>query len=150
MSDETTEIRELFTRLIPEVAEGIVEIKAIAREKGVRTKVAIVSRDLQVDCVAACVGVRGARIKEIVELLDGERIDVVRWDESLETLIANALQPAEILFVRPDNLQRLAQVYVERSQFPLAVGRRGLNQRLASELIGLELEIVSVERGETE
>ena len=105
MPDETTEIRQLFAQVVPEVASGVVEIKAVAREIGVRTKVAIFSRDPRVDCMAACVGVRGDRIRQIVERTNGaERIGLVRWDESVETFIANALEPAEVVFVRPDHL----------------------------------------------
>ena len=142
-TDDASEIRDLFAEVIPEVASGIVEIKAIARESGVRTKVAVLSRDRGVDCMGACVGQRGARIKTIVDRLGGmERIDIVRWDQSLERFIANALQPAEIMFVRVDQLHHRARVFVREDQATLAVGRRGQNQRLAGELCRLEIEIV--------
>ena len=141
MTDDEAEIRELFVHVIPELAEGVIEIQAIA-QKGIRTKVAIFSRDPQFDCVAACVGVRGDRIRRIVNQAGGERIDLVKWSESIETFIANALQPAEVVFVQPDRLHRRARVYVHENQVSLALGRRGQNQRLASALCGLEIEIV--------
>src|SRR5205085_7379054 len=89
-------VRQLFIKEIPEIQDRTIEIKAIAREAGYRTKVAVSSIDMKVDCVGACVGVRGSRIKNIVEALGGERIDIVRWNESLQVLIKNSLQPAEI------------------------------------------------------
>jgi transcription termination/antitermination protein NusA len=147
-TDDAAEIRDLFAEVIPEVANGNVEIKAIAREKGTRTKVAVFSRDRGVECMAACVGERGVRIRTIVERTGGmERFDIVKWDESMETYIANALQPAEIVFVRPDHLQRRAKVFVREDQVSLVMGRRGQNRRLASELCGFEIEIVPL--GET-
>ena len=142
-SDDAAEIRDLFAEVIPEVANGKVEIKAIAREAGMRTKVAVFSRDLGVDCMAACVGERGIRIRTIVERTGGiERFDIVEWDESIERYIAKALHPAEVVFVRSDHLQRRAKVFVREDQVTLARGRRGQNRRLASELCGYEIEIV--------
>jgi N utilization substance protein A len=136
-------VRALFTEEIPEIEERIIDIKAIAREAGYRTKVAVVSIDQKVDCVGACVGVRGSRIKNITDELNGERIDIVRWNESLQILIPNALQPAQIseVFTYP-RLGR-AIVLVTDDQLSLAIGRRGQNVRLASKLVGWDIEILT-------
>ncbi|MCS7020847.1 MAG: transcription termination factor NusA [Gemmataceae bacterium] len=136
-------VRALFQEEIPEIEERIIDIKAIAREAGYRTKVAVVSIDQKVDAVGACVGVRGARIKNITDELNGERIDIVRWNESLQILIPNALQPAKIseVFTYP-RLGR-AIVLVTDDQLSLAIGRRGQNVRLASKLVGWDIEILT-------
>ncbi len=136
-------VRQLFEKEIPEIADRTIEIKAIAREAGYRTKVAVSSIDLKVDCVGACVGVRGSRIKNIVDELGGERIDIVRWNDSLQVLIPNALQPAQIeeVFLYP-RLGR-AIVLVKEDQLSLAIGRRGQNVRLASKLVGWDIEIMT-------
>jgi N utilization substance protein A len=138
-------VRRLFENEIPEIAERIIEIKAIAREAGYRTKIAVSSIDLKVDCVGACVGVRGSRIKNVVDELGGERIDIVRWNDSLQVLIPNALQPAQVedVFLYP-RLGR-AIVLVKEDQLSLAIGRRGQNVRLASKLVGWDIEIMTVE-----
>ncbi len=138
-------VRRLFENEIPEIQDRIIEIKAIAREAGYRTKIAVSSIDLKVDCVGACVGVRGSRIKNIVDELGGERIDIVRWNDSLQVMIPNALQPAEIeevfLYPRPGR----AIVLVKEDQLSLAIGRRGQNVRLASKLVGWDIEIMTHE-----
>src|SRR5947208_154805 len=136
-------VRRLFENEIPEIADRTIEIKAVAREAGYRTKVAVSSIDLKVDCVGACVGVRGSRIKNIVDELGGERIDIVRWNDSLQVLIPNALQPAAIeeVFLYP-RLGR-AIVLVKEDQLSLAIGRRGQNVRLASKLVGWDIEIMT-------
>jgi len=136
-------VRRLFEQEIPEIADRTIEIKAIAREAGYRTKIAVSSIDLKVDCVGACVGVRGSRIKNIVDELGGERIDIVRWNDSLQVLIPNALQPAQIeeVFLYP-RLGR-AIVLVKEDQLSLAIGRRGQNVRLASKLVGWDIEIMT-------
>ncbi len=148
-------VRRLFENEIPEIADHTIEIKAVAREAGYRTKIAVSSIDLKVDCVGACVGVRGSRIKNIVDELGGERIDIVRWNDSLQVLIPNALQPAQIeeVFLYP-RLGR-AVVLVKEDQLSLAIGRRGQNVRLASKLVGWDIEIMthdelneSIERAE--
>jgi N utilization substance protein A len=138
-------VRRLFENEIPEIAERIIEIKAIAREAGYRTKIAVSSIDLKVDCVGACVGVRGSRIKNVVDELGGERIDIVRWNDSLQVLIPNALQPAQIedVFLYP-RLGR-AIILVKEDQLSLAIGRRGQNVRLASKLVGWDIEIMTHE-----
>jgi N utilization substance protein A len=138
-------VRRLFELEIPEIAERVIEIKALAREAGYRTKVAVASIDQKVDCVGACVGVRGARIKNIVDELAGERLDIVRWNESLEVLIPNALQPAEVDDVILCRMLGRAIVLVREDQLSLAIGRRGQNVRLASKLCGWDMEIMTQE-----
>ncbi len=136
-------VRRLFEMEIPEIADRTIEIKAVAREAGYRSKVAVSSIDLKVDCVGACVGVRGSRIKNIVDELGGERIDIVRWNDSLQVLIPNSLQPAAVeeVFLYP-RLGR-AIVLVKEDQLSLAIGRRGQNVRLASKLVGWDIEIMT-------
>src|SRR3954466_6242087 len=138
-------VRRLFELEIPEIADQIISIRAIAREAGYRTKVAVTSIDTKVDAVGACVGVRGTRIKNIVDELGGERIDIVRWNESLQVLIPNALQPAEIEEVMLCQLLGRAIVLVREDQLSLAIGRRGQNVRLASKLVGWDIEIMTSE-----
>ncbi len=136
-------VRRLFENEIPEISDRTIEIKALAREAGYRAKIAVSSIDLKVDCVGACVGVRGSRIKNIVDELGGERIDIVRWNDSLQVMIPNALQPAQIeeVFLYP-RLGR-AIVLVKEDQLSLAIGRRGQNVRLASKLVGWDIEIMT-------
>ena len=138
-------VRRLFELEIPEIAEHVIDVKALAREAGYRTKVAVVSIDSKVDCVGACVGVRGTRIKNIVEELAGERIDIVRWNESLQVMIPNALQPAEVADVMLFPMLGRAIVLVKEDQLSLAIGRRGQNVRLASKLVGWDIEIMTSE-----
>ena len=116
-------VRRLFELEIPEIADQIIAIRALAREAGYRSKVAVTSIDTKVDAVGACVGVRGTRIKNIVDELGGERIDIVRWNESLQVLIPNALQPAEIDEVMLCHLLGRAIVLVRDDQLSLAIGR---------------------------
>ena len=138
-------VRRLFELEIPEIADQIISIRALAREAGYRSKVAVTSIDTKVDAVGACVGVRGTRIKNIVDELGGERIDIVRWNESLQVLIPNALQPAEIDEVMLCQLLGRAIVLVREDQLSLAIGRRGQNVRLASKLVGWDIEIMTSE-----
>jgi len=138
-------VRRLFELEIPEIADQIISIRALAREAGYRSKVAVTSIDSKVDAVGACVGVRGTRIKNIVDELGGERIDIVRWNESLQVLIPNALQPAEIDEVMLCQLLGRAIVLVREDQLSLAIGRRGQNVRLASKLVGWDIEIMTSE-----
>jgi N utilization substance protein A len=138
-------VRRLFELEIPEIADQIIQIRALAREAGYRSKVAVSSIDSKVDAVGACVGVRGTRIKNIVDELGGERIDIVRWNESLQVLIPNALQPAEIDEVMLCQLLGRAIVLVREDQLSLAIGRRGQNVRLASKLVGWDIEIMTSE-----
>lgn len=136
-------VKALFEEEIPEIEERIIDIRAVAREAGYRSKVAVSSIDSKVDAVGACVGVRGSRIKNIIEELNGERIDIVRWNDSLQVLIPNALQPAQISDVFPYPRLGRAIVLVTDDQLSLAIGRRGQNVRLASKLVGWDIEIMT-------
>ncbi len=138
-------VQRLFEQEIPEIAESVIEIRAISREPGYRTKVAVASTDQRVDCVGACVGVRGNRIKNIVDELGGERIDIVRWSEDMQVLIPNALQPATTEEVILCQMLGRAIVLVQEDQLSLAIGRRGQNVRLASKLCGWDIEIMTRE-----
>jgi N utilization substance protein A len=138
-------VQRLFEQEIPEIADGVIEVRAMSREPGYRSKVAVISSDPRVDCVGACVGVRGNRIKNIVDELGGERIDIVRWDDNLEVLIPNALQPAEVEQVILCRMLGRAIVLVREDQLSLAIGRRGQNVRLASKLSGWDIEIMTQE-----
>ncbi len=136
-------VQRLFEQEIPEIIDGVIEVRAMSREPGYRSKVAVSSSDQRVDCVGACVGVRGNRIKNIVDELSGERIDIVRWDDNLEIFIPNALQPAEVEQVILCKMLGRAIVLVREDQLSLAIGRRGQNVRLASKLSGWDIEIMT-------
>jgi len=138
-------VRRLFEEEIPEVADHVIEIRAVSREAGNRAKVAVSSSDMKVDCVGACVGVRGSRIKNIVEELHGERIDIVRWNDSLQVLIRYALQPAQILDVHCYPRLGRAIVLVDDDNLSLAIGKKGQNVRLATKLVGWDIEIMTDE-----
>ena len=136
-------IRRLFEAEVPEVSERVIEIKAMAREAGFRTKLAVSSIDSKVDAVGACVGVRGSRIRNIVDELGGEKIDIVRWNESSQILIANALKPAEVEEVSLCFELGRATIIVRDDQLSLAIGRRGQNVRLAARLTGWDIDILT-------
>lgn len=136
-------IRRLFEREVPEVGERTIEIKALAREAGHRTKIAVSSIDSKVDAVGACVGVRGSRIKNIVEELGGEKIDIVRWNESSKIFISNALKPAEVAEVSLCFELSRATVVVNEDQLSLAIGKKGQNVRLAARLTGWDIDILT-------
>ncbi|MHC5028449.1 MAG: transcription termination factor NusA [Planctomycetota bacterium] len=136
-------IRRLFEAEVPEVAERVIEIKAMAREAGFRTKIAVSSIDSKVDAVGACVGVRGSRIRNIVDELGGEKIDIVRWNESSQILIANALKPAEVEEVSLCFELGRATIIVREDQLSLAIGKRGQNVRLAARLTGWDIDILT-------
>jgi N utilization substance protein A len=138
-------IKKLFEVEVPEVAEKIIEVKAMAREAGYRTKIAVASIDSKVDAVGACVGVRGSRIKNIVDELNGEKIDIVRWNESSQILIQNALKPAEVAEVSLCFELGRATVVVRDDQLSLAIGKRGQNVRLAARLTGWDVDILTPE-----
>jgi len=138
-------IERLFELEVPEVAEKIIDLKALAREAGYRTKIAVSSIDSKVDAVGACVGVRGSRIKNIVEELGGEKIDIVRWNESSQILIQNALKPAEVQEIALCFELGKATVVVAEDQLSLAIGKRGQNVRLASRLTGWDIDILTPE-----
>ncbi|MCK4999485.1 MAG: transcription termination/antitermination protein NusA, partial [Anaerohalosphaera sp.] len=136
-------IKRLFELEVPEVAEGIIEIKSLAREAGYRTKVAVDSHDDKVDAVGACVGVRGSRIRNIVDELSGEKIDIVRWSDSSQTLIANGLKPAEVSEIAICFELGRATVVVTEDQLSLAIGKHGQNVRLAARLTGWDIDILT-------
>ncbi len=136
-------IRRLFELEVPEVGERIIEIRALAREAGYRTKVAVSSIDMKVDAVGACVGVRGSRIRNIVDELGGEKIDIVRWNESSQVLITNALKPAEVKETFLCFELGRATVIVDEDQLSLAIGKRGQNVRLAAQLTGWDIDILT-------
>ena len=136
-------IKKLFEVEVPEVAERIIEIKAMAREAGYRTKLAVASIDSKVDAVGACVGVRGSRIKNIVDELNGEKIDIVRWNESSQILIQNSLKPAEVVEISLCFELGRATVVVDETQLSLAIGKRGQNVRLAARLTGWDIDILT-------
>ncbi|MCP4712764.1 MAG: transcription termination/antitermination protein NusA [Planctomycetes bacterium] len=136
-------IQRLFEQEVPEVAEQVIEIKALAREAGYRTKVAVTSIDSKVDAVGACVGVRGSRIKNIVDELGGEKIDIVRWNESSQVLIGNALRPAEVKEIALCFELNRATVVVIEDQLSLAIGKRGQNVRLAARLTNWDIDILT-------
>jgi N utilization substance protein A len=138
-------IKRLFEVEVPEVAERIIEIKAMAREAGYRTKIAVSSIDSKVDAVGACVGVRGSRIKNIVDELNGEKIDIVRWNESSQILIQNSLKPAEVAEISLCFELGRATVVVREDQLSLAIGKRGQNVRLAARLTGWDVDILTPE-----
>jgi N utilization substance protein A len=138
-------VRRLFEVEIPEINDRVIEVRSIAREAGHRSKIAVSSIDTSVDCVGACVGVRGARIRGIVEELNGERIDIVRWNDSLQILVPNALQPAEAEDVILCPMLGKVLVLVHEDQLSLAIGRRGQNVRLASKLVGWDINVMTQE-----
>lgn len=136
-------VRALFELEVPEIADGTIQIRRIEREPGYRTKLAVDSTDGKVDCVGACVGVRGTRIKSIIDELNGERIDIIRWNDDPQTLIANALKPAEIAHIELDPATKRCLVLVAEDQQSLAIGRKGQNVRLASRLTGWDINIMT-------
>lgn len=136
-------VKRLFESEVTEVKDGTVEIKAIAREAGSRTKIAVSSRDSNVDPVGACVGINGARVNAVVNELRGEKIDIINWDDNPAYLIENALSPAKVIFVAADEDLKEAQVIVPDYQLSLAIGKEGQNARLAARLTGYKIDIKS-------
>jgi len=139
-------VKRLFDLEVPEIYEGIVEVKAIARDAGERTKIAVYSKDEKVDCVGACVGMRGSRVKNIVSELHGEKIDIVRYSSDIKEYIQAALSPAELSQIQINNDDKRANVIVGDDQLSLAIGKHGQNVRLASRLVEWELDIFSHEQ----
>ena len=139
-------VRRLFEIEIPEISERIIEIRSLAREAGYRSKVAVSCFDTKVDAVGACVGVRGARIRNIVDELAGERIDIVRWNDSLQVLVPNALQPAEVEDVILCPMLGKVIVLVRDDQLSLAIGKKGQNVRLASKLVGWDINVMTQDK----
>ena len=138
-------VRELFQREVAETTENIVEIKAVAREPGYRSKIAVYSKDPNVDPVGACVGIRGSRVKAIVRELNGEKVDIVRWDSDMSKFISNALQPAEIKSLEIDEETKKVNIIVDKDQLSLAIGKRGQNARLTAKLTGWKIDIKKTE-----
>ena len=136
-------VKRLFEQEVAEIQDGTVEIKSIAREAGSRTKIAVFSNNPNVDAVGACVGVNGARVNLIVDELNGEKIDVINWDENPGNLIQNALSPAKIVAVFADPDEKSAKVVVPDYQLSLAIGKEGQNARLAARLTGFKIDIKS-------
>lgn len=136
-------VKRLFESEVTEVKDGIVEIKAIAREAGSRTKIAVWSNDPNVDPVGACVGINGARVNAIVEELRGEKIDIITWNENPAMMIENALSPAKVISVIADAEEKAAKVVVPDYQLSLAIGKEGQNARLAARLTGFKIDIKS-------
>lgn len=136
-------VKRLFELEVPEIASGVVQIKAIAREAGFRTKVSVFSTDPQVDAVGSCVGQRGCRVTRIVEELYNEKIDIIEWDSDIAVYIAKALSPAKVLMVYINEEEKAARVIVPDSQLSLAIGKEGQNARLAAKLTGWKIDIKS-------
>ncbi|HEY4862825.1 MAG TPA: transcription termination factor NusA, partial [Xanthobacteraceae bacterium] len=134
---------KLFAQEVPEIYDGIVEIKAVARDPGSRAKIAVISRDSSVDPVGACVGMRGSRVQAVVNELQGEKIDIIPWSPDVATFVVNALAPAEVVKVVIDETRERIEVVVPDAQLSLAIGRRGQNVRLASQLTGWDIDILT-------
>ncbi|WP_281709077.1 transcription termination factor NusA [Phaeobacter italicus] len=136
---------ELFKMEVPEIYDGVIEIKAVARDPGSRAKIAVISYDGSIDPVGACVGMRGSRVQAVVNELQGEKIDIIPWNEDQPTFLVNALQPAEVSKVVLDEEAGKIEVVVPEEQLSLAIGRRGQNVRLASQLTNLDIDIMTEE-----
>ncbi len=137
-------VQRLFELEVPEIHDGLVEIRAAAREAGSRTKIAVFSKDAKIDSVGSCVGVRGQRVKNIVRELGGEKIDIIPYTEDIEVYIRKAMEPAKLKEVRLDRDRQSAEVLVDDDQLSLAIGKKGQNVRLASKLVGWQLDVRSV------
>ncbi|WGH77199.1 transcription termination factor NusA [Jannaschia ovalis] len=138
-------MEELFKMEVPEIYDGVIEIKACARDPGSRAKIAVISYDSSIDPVGACVGMRGSRVQAVVNELQGEKIDIIPWTDDAATFLVNALQPAEVTKVVIDEDAERIEVVVPEEQLSLAIGRRGQNVRLASQLTGLDIDILTEE-----
>lgn len=136
-------VRRLFEAEVTEITDGVIEIKSIAREAGSRTKLAVYSKDPDVDAVGACVGMNGARVGAVVDELNGEKVDIINWDENPALLIENALSPAKVISVLADPEDKTALVIVPDYQLSLAIGKEGQNARLAAKLTGFKIDIKS-------
>jgi N utilization substance protein A len=134
---------ELFKMEVPEIYEGVIEIKSVARDPGSRAKIAVITNDHSIDPVGACVGMRGSRVQAVVNELQGEKIDIIPWNDDQPTFLVNALQPAEVSKVVLDEEAERIEVVVPEEQLSLAIGRRGQNVRLASQLTGLDIDIMT-------
>ena len=143
-------VKRLFELEVPEIYEGVVEIKSISREAGSRSKIAVVSHDENVDPMCACVGPKGARVQNIVNELKGEKIDIIKWSKNPEEFIENSLSPAKVLSVTVDEDKKSAKVIVDDSQLSLAIGKEGQNVRLAAKLTNWKIDIKSKSQAEAE
>ena len=143
-------VKRLFEAEVAEIKDGIVEIKAISREAGSRTKMAVCSHDENVDAVGACVGVNSSRVNAVVDELGGEKIDIINWDENAAQFIENALSPSKVIFVAVDDDEHSALVVVPDSQLSLAIGKAGQNARLTAKLTGYKIDIKSESQAEEE
>ena len=143
-------VRRLFENVVPEIAQGIVEIKGISREAGQRTKIAIYSNDPNVDAVGACVGNKGSRVNEVVRELNGEKIDIIAWSEDPLEYIAKALSPAKVLKVSANEGEKAARVVVPDDKLSLAIGKDGKNARLAARLTGWKIDVRSESKARAE
>jgi N utilization substance protein A len=136
-------MKKLFAQEVPEIYDGIIEIKAVARDPGSRAKIGVISRDNSIDPVGACVGMKGSRVQAVVQELQGEKIDIIPWSPDVATFVVNALQPAEVAKVVMDEEDNRIDVVVPDDQLSLAIGRRGQNVRLASQLTGRQIDIMT-------
>jgi N utilization substance protein A len=136
-------LAKLFAQEVPEIYDGIIEIKAVARDPGSRAKMAVISRDSSIDPVGACVGMRGSRVQAVVQELQGEKIDIIPWSAQSATFVVNALAPAEVTKVVMDEEAGRVEVVVPDDQLSLAIGRRGQNVRLASQLTRWDIDILT-------
>ncbi|HSH34995.1 transcription termination factor NusA, partial [Schnuerera sp.] len=136
-------VKRLFELEVPEIHEGVVDIYAISREAGSRTKIAVHSKDSNVDPVGACVGFKGSRVKAIVEELNGEKIDIVIWSKNIEEFIANSLSPSKVIKVEANEREKSALIVVPDYQLSLAIGKEGQNARLAAKLTNWKIDIKS-------
>jgi len=136
-------LKKLFAQEVPEIYEGIIEVKSVAREAGGRSKIAVYSRDDRVDAVGACVGMKGSRVQAVVNELSGERIDIVPWSDEISAFVSRALSPAKISGVRANSEKRSVLVVVEEDQLSLAIGKEGQNVRLASKLTGWQIDLTT-------
>ncbi len=137
-------VRKLMELEIPEIKSELVEIKAIAREAGVRSKIAVTSSDPKIDPIGSCVGQKGVRVQNVMDELNGERIDIIQWSEDTEEYIKTALAPAKVAAIQINEDQKRATIYVNPDQRPLAIGKNGQNVRLASHLTGYELDVLDI------
>ena len=134
---------KLFRQEVPEIYDNVIEVKSVARDPGSRAKIAVISRDTSIDPVGACVGMRGSRVQAVVNELQGEKVDIIPWSPDAATFIVNALQPAEVVKVVLDEDSARIEVVVPDDQLSLAIGRRGQNVRLASQLTGWDIDILT-------
>ena len=141
-------LKRLFELEVPEIYEGVVELKSVAREPGRRSKIAVYSRDANVDSVGACVGPKGTRVQNIVTELQNEKIDIVKWDDDPAVYIANALSPAQVISVTVDEAEKSSSVVVPDYQLSLAIGKAGQNARLAAKLTNWKIDIKSESQAE--